>query len=363
MLRASAVTIAFGVVGAFRVDQEGRKVATAVGPPVQRNFCSLSGDPHVLGFDQQWKGGARYDPMHAEGHYWLVKTETGKISVQGTYGACGQKQGSNWMAIRKNGRPRTCLTGVAVSGSFLGGSRTLVVEAPCDWDWDTQKCRNTDTKQPRITWMGARVNSVPLDGGVTVSSTGTNVKVILPENVQIDLMMAGNWGSSASFTYMNAQIWMVQGSGGKQCGHCGSYDGNPSNDQIYEETGGLKGMTDASKGSLCDPKVGCMDRLISGGVECQTTTMSTTKPTATTTTTSEGCSKEDLDRAEDLCRKKFEDAIDPKMASKIPVDISVDELKECVLDVCLGGKGFAGDDAKDAATEDAAMIKAGIMAR
>ncbi len=91
--------------------------------------------------------------------------------------------------------------------------------------------------------------------------------------------------------------------------------------------------------------------------------MSTTLPKATTTTTSEGCSKEDQDKAEGICRKKFEENIDPALAGKIPMDISAEELKECVEDVCLGGKGFADDDAKDAAQEDAAMIKAGIMAR
>ena len=342
MLRTTVAAAVIGLAGAFRIDK-------AAGP--QKSVCIVSGDPHFRGFDSSLKAGGTYDPMHALGHFWLVKTESGKIQVQGTYGDCGQRNGPSWMASRKDGKPRTCLTGIAVSGSFMGG-RTLSVKPGCDWDWGNGNCRNSDTNMPRITWKGERVNSVSSDAGVAVTSSSTRVTVTLPEDMKIDITMVGQWGTGRSYTYMDAQIWMVQGSGGKQCGHCGDFDGNPNNDQIFEEMGGLR---TPAKGSLCDSVVDyCHERLMHGG-ECATTT-TTTVPQATTTTTTP-CSKEGRDKASVICNKRFQDAIDPALAAKIPMVISEDELRECIMDVCEGGEGFAADDAKAAADEDIALIK------
>eukprot|EP00932_Pfiesteria_piscicida_P007296 SRR837773.17333.p1 GENE.SRR837773.17333~~SRR837773.17333.p1 ORF type:complete len:355 (-),score=146.07 SRR837773.17333:98-1012(-) len=302
-------------------------------------MCSLSGDPHVLNFD----GGKRWHPMHAPGHWWLVKTDMGKIMVQATYGECGLKNGGGWMRIRLNGVPRTCMTGIAIGGSFING-QTLSVEAPCDWDWENSKCRNTDT-MPRVTFNGARVKGVN-EGGISVSVSKNRVTVKLPESMEIDLRMAGTW-KRTPFQYMNAKLFMVKGSGGTQCGHCGNFDGRRGNDLIYEQTGKLQ-AAHAGNG-LCDAAVHCPDRLIKGDPKCQ-------ENGDGTTFTLDDCPKDIRDKAEAECRKKFEEDIDPAIAGKLPAGEEEDQLEDCILDACLD-EGFVDDDAEEAAEEDEIFVK------
>lgn len=290
----------------------------------QKALCSLAGDPHILTFDGSWKQGQQWHPTVAPGHWWLVNTESGKIRVQATYGFCSSA---------------TCLSGLAVSGSFIGRSK-LIVQAPCDFDIKTRKCLNTD-KTARITWNGQRVTGVN-EGGVSVTVSGNSVKVKLPESMEIDVSMVH--GNPPGF--MDARITMVQGSGGVQCGHCGNFDGNWQNDHAYAATGALK---PGAQGA-CDASVPCEKRLIPGDVTCNGIVPVDDKTP---------CPQEIRDLAEKDCKAKIAQAVDPVIASKIPQGMQDDELKDCIQDAC-SDKGFEGEDAKDDEKLDEALIKLGL---
>lgn len=154
--------------------------------------------------------------------------------------------------------------------------------------------------------------------------------------------MLGRWKAGVPVTYMDAKIFMVHGTTGQQCGHCGKYGGNRATDEIYEQTGKLKVAGDI----FCDTDVSCRDRVISGGVNCQGNA-------AGQTFTLADCPQFVRTKAD--C-KKFEEDIDPTVAGKVPMAMEHGELDDCIIDACLD-KRLVDDDAADAAEEDAAEAK------
>merc|ERR1719440_1482479 len=113
------------------------------GPVYSAKWCRLGGDPHVTMFDR-----SRFSPIFAPGHWWLVNTANSHVKIQATYGGVGVKTSGGWQAWGKtkkfHGIPPTSVTSLAFSGKFMKDS-VLVVQTPCDWDYDEQKCLTTDT--------------------------------------------------------------------------------------------------------------------------------------------------------------------------------------------------------------------------
>lgn len=328
-MQRTLIAVAFGLASGFRVNPNKAGVLVPPSSLVEeappRAICSLSGDPHTLTFDASWKGGHMWHATQAPGHWWLVKTDSRKILVQATYANC-------------NGA--TCMSGVAVSGSFIGRSK-LIIQPPClNFNVATRQCATPGEKSVRITWNGARVQSLNEKNGMAVTVSGNRVTATLPEGVVIELDMF--WDA-----FMNARISMVQGSGGPQCGHCGNFDGNWQNDHIYDAKGQL---TPANTGG-CDAWVPCEKRLIPGDEKC----------TGIIPDDQQRCPADLRTKIEKICQDKLAAAVDATVAGKIPMNIKDDELDECISDGCVDA-GFEGADAKDAAELDADLLNPKLMA-
>mmetsp|Transcript_68440 Transcript_68440/g.143033 ORF Transcript_68440/g.143033 Transcript_68440/m.143033 type:complete len:400 (-) Transcript_68440:162-1361(-) len=304
-------------------------------PTGKEGLCSIHGDPHLLTFD-----GQRWDPLHAVGHYWLVQTEQDDLAIQATYGKCGTKNGGGWQRLLYQGIPRTCMTGVAVYGRHL--PEILIVQTPCDWDWDNSKCLNDD-KKPRITWGGARVDSVDT-GDVTVQVKGNTVEASLPMvGVKLKLAMGGVFQKGKGATYMNAQIRMKKDSFGMQCGHCGNFDGNGKNDKLYDKVGELM---DTKLGGLCDPNVPCEKRLIPGDAAC-----AENEPGSEIN--AEDCPEDIRVQAEKLCQERRDEIADNP---KISWTLNPEFMKECIEDACVD-KAFIDEDFAEEEDEDATEVE------
>merc|ERR1712118_170613 len=89
----------------------------------------------------------RASPIFAPGHWWLVNTANSHVKIQATYGGVGVARNGGWQAWGKtkkfHGIPPTSVTSLAFTGKFMKDS-VLVVQTPCDWDYDEQKCLTTD---------------------------------------------------------------------------------------------------------------------------------------------------------------------------------------------------------------------------
>ena len=229
----------------------------------------------------------------------------------------------------------------------MQGAGPLIVQTPCDFDFAAQRCRNADN-QPRITWNGQRVSSVN-QNGVTVTVNGDTVRILLPESMEIVVQMWGGGrltNGQVSPNFMNAQIFMVQGTASEQCGHCGNYNANFADDLVYEANGNLKAGAD----SFCNAAVSCSERLIP----------EICKPNNGGSFTLVDCPLSLRNKAEQACRAKFAKATDPAIAGKLPGSFAGDELKDCIMDGCLD-MGFVDGDVAAAVSEEKTEVKAQLL--
>lgn len=303
--------------------------------------CRVTGDPHVLTFDSFLKRGRTWDPMRAPGHWWLVRSDGNEVSIQAKYGDCGHKitggdRAGGW--VHQAGlAPRACVIGVAVSGKFIGG-KTLVIKAPCDWVFDAMRCTNND-REARISWDGQRVSNLAgtvlasWAGGrqVYVRVIGRQIDVELPDSVRFTILMVGDWtdhttrGARWPYTYLDVFLRMRQGAAGRsQCGHCGKFDVNPLNYNMYEDTGVLKPTGSAAMDKFCNAVVSCEDRLLDGGADCK----------ADVPATVVACPKTAKEKAVVACRAKIEKG-EREVRVLDNLKAFVDQMVEnCALDSC-----------------------------
>mmetsp|Transcript_36282 Transcript_36282/g.82503 ORF Transcript_36282/g.82503 Transcript_36282/m.82503 type:complete len:357 (-) Transcript_36282:96-1166(-) len=325
-------------------EQEGGRVSR----------CIVSGDPHILTFDATAHRGHYWHPMFSPGHWWLVRSESNKVSMQALYGKCGLKTGGGWMAARQKGVPRCCIGGFFIGGSFLrsrdGTEHKLVIKSPCDWDWNHMKC-TTHQKYPRVFWESISQYSstsstetlttfTKTDPGVKVYIHGNKMDIHLPLGIRVELYLWGHWRHGAA-AHMNAIITMKQGTLINQCGHCGRFNGNWRDDHMYHNTGEINSAvaTRVLKGdknllSFCDANVKCEDRMGAKDGKC------TENPKGVAFDFSK-CKGAILENAKKACAKAF------KKTHDIANWMKHTEVKACVEDECTG-KGFAKADAEEA---------------
>lgn len=320
--------------------------------------CSISGDPHILTFDAQMSRGRMWHPMFSPGHWWLVRSEQHKVDIQAMYGKCGLKNGRGWMRSRLKGVPRCCIGGFFIGGSFLrskdGTEHRLIIKSPCDWDWDNMKCR-THQRTPRVIWASVAAGStqssvqelstfVKTDPPVQLHLKGANkLQISLPLGIKVDLYMWGHWRHKSA-AHMNAIIKMRQGVAGKQCGHCGNFNGGKNDDNIYSNTGELNKNVamrvfhnNKKEVDFCDANVQCPERMGPPEGKCKENSKGAAFKMSM-------CTGSRLTRARQACAKAFK-------KDHIKADwLGNQELKSCVEDECTG-KGFAKADAQGAKDE------------
>jgi hypothetical protein len=313
------------------------------GPVYSAKWCRLGGDPHVTMFDR-----SRWHPVFAPGHWWLVNTANSHVKIQATYGGVGVKTNKGWQSRRFRGIPPTAVTSMAFSGKFMKDS-VLVIQAPCDWDYDTMKCLSTNSI-PRITWNGKvmkedfEISDPPLSVS-NIKKRGLVVK--LPDGVVVKMHQWGNWKPATAFMAFNVHIQMPRFST-EICGHCGNYDADWHNDKgMYNRTGALK---DGAAGSLCDASVHCKDRLISSETFTKSTSSKVkqcveNKPSDVSYEISD-CPEEDMKEATVTCDEEF-----AKMGPFANEEDKQESYKACLMDACLD-KNFAKPDAEDAKEAD-----------
>jgi hypothetical protein len=170
--------------------------------------CKLVGDPHINGFDYK----KAYD-FYGHGTFWIVKSSS--VWIQGFYADVGVRPAFTY--LRK----------LAIGGPFLNWN-TLMLETSNIW-WNDQEHIVPLDHTAISTWTG-------LDGAVEVSSrlkTGTKwyenpVSIDLHHDVKIRAVIKGRL-DGAFLPHLDAIVIMRQITG--QDGHCGTFNGDPSDDR------------------------------------------------------------------------------------------------------------------------------------
>jgi len=338
--------------------------------------CTISGDPHIHSFDSSIFGGPYWHPMFSPGHWWLVRTESKRIEMQAIYGKCGMKGHGGWMAARHKGAPRCCISGFLIGGTLLRNSHgvhhKLMVKSPCEWDWERSVCK-TKSRKPRVFWVteirhGGKHHEEKAevmhltrwrrtDPNVLYHMPHPNkIDIHLPDGVRVHLYLWGHWRNGQA-AHMNAQIIQrKEAAHGRQCGHCGSFNGNSHDDRIYTQTGALN-LPQAKRiyrnnmklVNFCNADVSCQERLAKAEGRCRDNSKGSTF-------NMKDCKGKVLEGAKKACGAAFKKVVHAKKW------LEDEELKACVEDECTG-HGFAKADAEEAKDEQKEVKKLNKRAR
>jgi hypothetical protein len=217
--KAEADDIVMNMVGAQCLLATTTETTTTTGP---RGICIAYGDPHLMTFDRFPNDGSLF--ASNAGDWWVVKSD--RIEIKGNYQDCeGLKA---W------------LEKLTIGGSFIGG-HTLQFDEPnsaVTWDGATILDTNLYWTDPHgvgvtITKEEEAVNDWAALEGLDIEDirTGTqgkwiaSYKIKLPLSLEIEIQHATH-GRACKFLEMLIQMHPE----GTQHGHCGNFDGDPSND-------------------------------------------------------------------------------------------------------------------------------------
>merc|ERR1719323_1041666 len=246
--------------------------------------CTIWGDPHVMTFDNM------HSDYYSPGEYWIVKSQ--QIWIQGRYLPTRMTSG---LAVQKT---------LAIGGPLLKG-RKIFVSA------DSATCDG----QPILGGFPSSfslpgVADFQYNGQGTVMQKGRGGKALhivhikindgTPEGIQIQI---NRWMEPGEGHYINTRITMHAQPG--QDGHCGNFNGNPSDDARPMVRQRL-GTTGVQPGELL--------------FGTKTPVVQANRPDIN------NCEPSTLSSAKTTCKAKEHKFI-PSMS--------------CLVDVCFGGNGFA----------------------
>jgi len=254
--------------------------------------CTVYGDPHINTFD------GKHADYYTPGEYWIIKSDV--VKVQGKY---QPTEMTNGLAVTK---------AIAISGSFINNHKLIINSLDMQggaftWDGepilagfpstfrDPQGLVNIDYNNVGSTMQKGRVDK-PLHV----------LHITLPKGMNIQV---NEWNEAGEGAYLNAKISMPQGMAPGADGHCGNFNGNPADDArvMVRQRLGTQG-------------VAAQELLFPGG---KTQINPANRPDIS------DCEQSKLEQAKAAC-KKSEKRWNPSM--------------QCLIDVCFGGAGFAGED-------------------
>jgi len=245
--------------------------------------CVVWGDPHILTFDKK-----RVD-FYTPGQYWLVKSDT--VWIQGLY---LPTQATSGLSVMKK---------IAFGGPFMQGHKLIVGAISASFDGAPilggfPSAFHTDLVDAQFNGQGATMQDGRAGKALRV------VHLTLPMAVTVTI---NRWTEPAEGNYINAKIDMNAQPG--QDGNCGNFNGNQADDDRLQIRARL-GTQGVAAGELIFP--GAKMPIVQG-------------PRADIN----NCARPALESAKALCKAKEHKFI-PSMA--------------CLIDVCFGGAGFAGQE-------------------
>jgi len=167
------------------------------------------------------------------------------------------------------------------------------------------------------------------------------IRVILPNQIELALFTSGRWGKVGAESIMRVHIKMPQNVAGKQCGHCGNFNGDELDDLKYERWGVLKKAYSNETGGLCDASVPCASRLMDDGTCASNSANGSSTPL--------NCSGNPFKAAETTCKAEL-----AKVNLHNHDNNYKQALENCIIDVCLlPGTDIATDNAQDAVQDNA----------
>jgi len=255
--------------------------------PEEPKTCSIYGDPHVVAFD------GSHSDFYSSGEYWIVKSDT--VWIQGRYLPTPITHGL------------AAVKAIAIGGPFLKGHK-LYLDALYTTHWDDQTILST--------FPGSFHSPDPLvhieynsQGKVLQTGRDGNLlhvlHITMPNGVSIQV---NRWNQAGEGDYMNIEITMPPQP--NQDGHCGIPDGDPSNDGRLEVRARL-GKTGVAAQDLILPGPKTPIAVVANRPDIN------------------DCPPAMLEGAKASCRK----------GERRPIP-----SKECLIDVCFGGKIFAGEE-------------------
>lgn len=330
---------------------ENRSLLALAAERGHKGHCYASGDPHFVTFD-----GVRHDPVFSPRAWWLVHTSTDKFNIQGTYSQCGTRTGGGWQGWRPNKKSSAhCFESMALGGT-LTNDKVLVVRPPCTWNWGKIGCNDCSAdKLPRFYWNGKEVKC-KLNAWVKVAPKmevhcHPHKAQVKFDGGRVTAMLSyfgfGGKGCNGGKTHANIHVWMHKGDFGKQCGHCGSFNGNALDDRIYKQ---YDGKLIKKAAPLCYPQVeDCVSMFPPSMVPRSYHATGKQVPRDNDDAGMCGCSpqnrcrggdgKMNVEKAcQDAYKKVCGTLADPRDAKH------KDFFEDCVEDTCLGGADFIDVD-------------------
>jgi hypothetical protein len=263
-------------------------------PQGPKKECWIYGDPHVKTFD-----GSKAS-FYSQGEYWLVKSDT--VWMQARYEPTAV---TNGLSVMKE---------ITIGGPFLkssDGKMNVLRVTPVAAMWNgmgiiggfPDQWTNEDPPV-KVTTDGEGMRLQPYREGKSTKV----VHIHLPLEIEVQI---NRWLNPDEGFYINTRI--VMSSQPNQDGHCGNFNGDPSD----------------------DTRPAIRARIGTNGVEDNLMFKTKTPVKAPNRPDLNDCPSDKAEHARNVCAEKDKNG----MASK-----------NCMIDVCFGGDRFAEHDAEQGYT-------------